>query len=116
MKTSGVGANHFPILGFVALRAMWLELCSLASSIASLRRNNWFHHEVSLDHFAEQECVPYPLQCKYRRVRIRGIQKALSIRPAATLVDFHILVSPIDLQSFLEGQDRATETTLQGPP
>jgi hypothetical protein len=95
----------------VVLRAVWLELCSLISRIVILRRNNWFPHGVSLDQFAQEDDVPYPLRCKYRRARIRGIQKVRSIHSGATLVDFHILVSAIDPQLFLEDRGMGGQTT-----
>jgi len=101
--------NQTPIPLSVILHRVWRELCSLVSRIAILRRNNWFPRGVSLDHFAQGCYVQYPLRCKYRRARIRGIQKALSIHPMATLVDFHILVSAIDPQLLQEDSDMANE-------
>jgi hypothetical protein len=73
--------------------------------IAISRRNNWFRYGNSLDCSVQGLPLPHHLRRKYRGARIRGIQILRTIHPAATPVDFHILLNSIDPQMLLEYQN-----------
>ena len=89
------------------LHITWQELCSLPSRIAIARRNNWFRYGTSPDWYVQGFPLTHSLHRKYRDARIRGIRIIHTIHPAATPVDFHILLNSIDLQCLLlECQDR----------
>jgi len=96
------------------LRITWRELCSLPWRIAIARSNNWFRYGNSTDYYVQGLPLTHSMRRKYRDVRIRGIQIIRTIHPAATPVDFHILLNSIDLQILLECQDREAE--LNGSP
>ena len=106
---SRVGASLFPSHRLLGLHAVWRELCSLPSRIAILRRNNWFRFGISLESSSRQGNLPRATRDKFRRARIRGIRKLLSIHPAATPLDFYVLLRSIDRDLFEEDQGKAEE-------
>ena len=106
---SKVSTNLFPSRRLLGLRAVWRELFSLPSRIAILRRNNWFRYGIPLESLSQRENLPPNLRNKYRRARIRGIQKLCSIHPAPSPLDFYILARTIGHDLFAEDLDKAEE-------
>ena len=106
---SRVAAGLFPSHRLLGLRAAWRELCSLPSRIAILQRNNWFRYGIPLESSSQLASPQSAIRHRFRRARIRGIRKALSIHPALTPLDLYILLRTIDRDLFEEDQEMAAE-------
>jgi hypothetical protein len=106
---SRVAVSLFPPPRLLGLRAVWRELCSLHSRIAILRKNNWFRYGIPLESPSQLASPRHAIRGRFRRARIRGIQKALSIHPGLTPLDFYILARTIDRDLFEEDRDTAGE-------
>lgn len=99
----------FPARHRACLRAVWLELCSFVARIGYARRNNWFRYGIGPDSLALEAYLPHAIRDRRRHVRIRGIRIILSIHPAPSPSDFHILLRTIDRLLPEEDQDMGGE-------
>ncbi len=106
---SRAAASLLPPHRLLGLRAVWREICSLPSRIAILRRNNWFRYGIPLESSSQLASPQSAIRGRFRRARIRGIRKALSIHPALTPLDFYVLLRTIDRDLFEEDQDTEGE-------
>ena len=72
-------------------RALWLELCSFYSRIGILYKNNLPHCGIDLGAIYERDCNGYLRKNIETQSRILSTRKLLSIHPAASYTDFHLL-------------------------
>jgi hypothetical protein len=96
------------------LHAIWLELRNLTSRIALLRNNNWFRYGICLQSGEERAMLSHQAARKYQQARILGIRRLLANHPAATLVDFHLLLTTIHPCLFGEDQRKEGESQRAG--
>jgi len=100
---------------FRYLHTLWRELCSAVSRTEMSRKTNWMNHGIQLQH-RKDPIEGKRLRChNYGRARILGIQKLLSIHPAATKAEIQILCQIIGPELFEEAHHTAEESALHIP-
>lgn len=93
---------------FEYLRTVWLELYSACLRIQTIHKRSWMRHGIEMLHPNDRYTREGPCCHNFRRVRIRGIQRLLSIHQGATLFDLQIICRIIGPELF-EEEDRREE-------